>query len=53
MASSMSQVHFGHYMAGMFNLMIAVLNAKMAEMPLVTRHTPSQWKKGLNIATKK
>jgi len=36
-----------------FNLIIAVMNAKMAEMPLTTRYAPTRWKKGLNIMLQK
>jgi len=49
MALSMSQVHFGHYMAGTFNPTIAIMNAEMAEIPLSTGYAQEQCKKGLNI----
>jgi len=50
---SMSQVHFGHYMAGTFNPNIAAMNATMAEMPITTGYTPERWKKGCNIMLQK
>jgi len=39
-ASLMLQVHFGHYMAGTFNLEIALLNATMADIPLTSGYSP-------------
>jgi len=48
-ASSMSSVHFGHYMAGTFNPDIALLNAMMADILLLSGYSPRQWRKGLNI----
>jgi len=50
---SMSQVHFGHYMAGTFNPNIAVMNVKMTEMPITTGYAPECWKKGRNIMLQK
>jgi len=44
-AFSMSQVNFCHYMAGTFNPTIAIMNVKMAEMPLTTRYAPALGKK--------
>jgi len=40
-ASSMSHIPFGHYMAGTFNPNIAVINTKMAEMPITTGYAPN------------
>jgi len=53
MASSMSSVHFGHNMAGMFNPEIAIVNARMAEIPLVSGYSPRQLLKGLNVMLQK
>jgi len=53
MASSMSSVHFGHYMAGMFNPEIALLNATMVDILLVSGYSPRQWWKGLNVMLQK
>jgi len=50
---SMSQVHFRHYMAGMFNPNIAIMNATMADIPMLTGYTPARWKKGLNVMLQK
>jgi len=50
---SMLQVHFGHYMVGTFNPNIAIMNATMVDIPLLTGYTPSCWKKGLNVMLQK
>jgi len=47
--SSMSNIHFVHYVVGTFNLEIAILNATMANIPLLASYTPKQWPKDLNI----
>jgi len=48
MASSMLAVHFCHYMAGILNLEIALLNATMVDILLESGHSPRRWQKGLN-----
>jgi len=53
MASSMSLVHFGQYMAGTFNPDIAKLDAKMVDIPLISGYSPRRWCKGLNIMLQK
>jgi len=52
-ASSPSQVHFGHYIAGMFNLEIAIINSKMAEWPQQLGKPLHHWMKGLNVMLEK
>jgi len=51
--SSASGIHFGHYIAGTFNLEILVINATLADIPLQTGFTYDHWKKGLNIMIEK
>jgi len=53
MASSMLSVHFGHYMAGTFNLEIALLNATMVDILLASGYSPRRWQKGLNVMLQK
>jgi len=53
MVSSMSQVHFGHYMAGTFNPEIALLNATMVDILLQSGYSPWRWRKGLNVMLQK
>jgi len=48
-----SGIHFGHYMAGMFNPKIMVMNAAMADIPLCMGFTYERWKKGLNMMIEK
>jgi len=38
-----SGVHFGHYMAGMFNPDILIFNSTMADIPLKTGYSPARW----------
>jgi len=38
-SSSPSGLHFGHYMAGTFNPMIAVFNARLANLGFTTGHS--------------
>jgi len=40
-SSSMSNVHLGHYMTGTFNPRIAIINAKLADIPLDTGYSPT------------
>ncbi len=53
MASSMSSAHIGHYMARTFNPEIALLNATMADILLVSGYSPRRWQKGLNVMQQK
>jgi len=52
-SSSISQVHFGHYMVGMFNPNIAIMNATVADIPMLTGYAPARWKNGLNVMLQK
>jgi len=52
-ASSMLTVHFGLYMAGTFNPEIALLNAMMVDILLVSGYSPRRWQKGLNVMLEK
>jgi len=52
-SSSLSGIHFGHYMAGTFNPEILIFNATMANIPLKTGYSPDRWQEGLNIMLKK
>jgi len=52
-SSSVSSIHFGHYMASTFNPEILVINAAMADIPFCMGFTYERWKKGLNIMIKK
>jgi len=45
--------HFGHYMAGTFNLDILIFNVTMAELPMKTGYLPRRWREGLNVMLKK
>jgi len=52
-SSSASGIHFGHYIAGTFNPEILLVNATLANLPLLTGFTYDRWKKGLNIMIEK
>jgi len=52
-SSSLSGIHFGHYMAGMFNPNIVLFNATMANLPLKTGYLPQRWREGLNLMLEK
>jgi len=52
-ASSLSGIHFGHYMAGTFNPEIAIFNATMADLPMCTGYSPRRWREGLNVMLEK
>jgi len=52
-SSSLSGVHFGHYIAGTFNLDILVNNRKMADIPLLSGYLPERWQHGLNVMLEK
>jgi len=39
-ASSLSGVHFGHYMVGTFNPNIVLFNAMMADIPMTMGYSP-------------
>jgi len=50
---SYSTVHFGHYIAGMYDDRIAQFNAHMATIPARTGYSPSRWRHGLNVMLEK
>jgi len=52
-SSSMSGIHFGHYIAGTFNPEILIINRTMADIPLTTGYSPDRWKHGLNVLLEK
>jgi len=52
-ASSPSGIHFGHYIAAMTNKTVAKLNAILANLALLSRSAPEQWKKTLYMMLKK
>jgi len=51
--SSPSGIHFGHYIAGTFNLEILIINTKLADIPLQTSFSPAHGHKGLNVMLEK
>jgi len=46
-------IHFGHYMASMFNLNILLFNATMVDLPLKMGYSPNWWREGLNVMMEK
>jgi len=52
-SSSLSGIHFGHYMAGTFNPNIVLFNATMADLPLKTGYSLRRWRQGLNVMLEK
>jgi len=52
-SSSPSSIHFGHYMAGTFNPMIAVFNARLANLGFTTGYSLKRWRTGLNVMLEK
>jgi len=53
MSSSYSTIHFGHYMAGAQDDLLACLNAQMAMIPAATGYSPNCWRHGLNVMLEK
>jgi len=51
--SSPSSIHFGHYMVGMFNPIIAVFNARLANLGFTTGYSLKCWQTGLNVMLEK
>ncbi len=45
--------NFGHYMAGTFNLTIAVFNARLANLGFTTGYSLKCWCRGLNVMLEK
>jgi len=52
-SSSPSSLHFGHYMAGTFNLTIAIFNAQLANLGFTTGYSLKRWQTGLNVMLEK
>jgi len=52
-SSAPSAVHFGHYMAGMFNPMIAVFNARLANLGFTMGYSLKWWQTRLNVMLEK
>jgi len=53
MASSPSQVHFGHYIAGVADDLVGKLNALLANERLANGTAPQRWRKTLNVMLEK
>ena len=47
-SSSYSGIHFGHYMAGTYDDVIAQIDYEMAKFPFETGYSPSRWQVGVN-----
>ena len=52
-ASSPSQVHFGHYIAGIADDTVGKLNAILANVHLLSSMPPERWKQTLNMMLEK
>jgi len=52
-SSSPSGVHFGHYIAGIEDMVIAKLNRLMATIPMLTGISPTRWRTTLNVMLEK
>jgi len=52
-ASSMSGIHFRHYIAVMTNETVPKLNAILANLALLSGRAPERWKKMLNVMLEK
>jgi len=53
MSLSYSAVHFGHYIAGMYDTQITQFNAYMATLLASMGYSPSRWRHGLNVMLEK
>jgi len=51
--SSASGIHFGHYMAGMFNPEMLLINTTLANIPFWTGFSYECWKKVINVMIEK
>jgi len=51
--SSPSSIHFSHYIVGMFNPTITVVNARIANLGSATGYSLKQWQTGLNVMLEK
>jgi len=52
-SSSPSGIHFGHYMASMFNSTITIFNARLANLGFTTGYSLKRWQAGLNVMLEK
>jgi len=52
-SSSPSGVHFGHYIAGIEDIVISKINRLMATIPQITGISPDQWRTTLNVMLEK
>jgi len=52
-SSSLSGLHFGHYMAGTFNPTIAIFNAQLVNLGFTTGYSLKCWQTGLNVMLEK
>jgi len=52
-SSSPSGVHFGHYIAGLEDKVVAKINYLMANIPMLTGISPTQWRTALNVMLEK
>jgi len=52
-SSSPSGAHFGHYIAGIEDLVVAKINRLMATIPMLTGISPTWWCTTLNVMLEK
>jgi len=52
-ASSLSGVHFGHYIAAIKDTITAKINRLMATIPMITGMSPQWWRHALNVMLEK
>jgi len=52
-SSSPSGVHFGHYIAGIEDIVIGKINRLMATIPQITGISPDRWRTTLNVMLEK
>jgi len=52
-SSSLSGLHFGHYMAGVEAVLTEKINRLMATIPLLTGISPKRWRHALNVMLEK
>jgi len=52
-SSSPSGIHFGHYIAGVEEIVINKINRLMATIPMLTGTSPLRWRNTLNVMLEK
>jgi len=52
-ASSLSGVHFGHYIAAIDDIITEKINRLMATIPMLTGISPQRWRHALNVMLEK